>query len=74
MPQTGRHKLCGLYVPATVCNVFSTARFTNRKKKKKNAIAFAIAIAFGKNSGRQNFKWDEMRAHLVACFIFINSM
>lgn len=32
------------------------------------AIAFATAIAFGQNPGRQNFKQEEMRAHLVNCF------
>ena len=32
------------------------------------AIAFASAIAFGKNPGMQNLKQDEMRAHLVVCF------
>ena len=32
------------------------------------AIAFATAIAFGQNAGRQNFKQQEMRAHLVSCF------
>ena len=31
-------------------------------------IAFATAIVFGKNPGRQDLKQDEMRAHLVACF------
>ena len=32
------------------------------------AIAFAVAIAFGVNPGRQNFNQDMMRAHLVRCF------
>ena len=33
-----------------------------------HAIAFAIAIAFGQNTSRQNFKQEEMRVHLVNCF------
>ena len=32
------------------------------------AIAFATAIAFDRNPSRQNFKQEEMRAHLVNCF------
>ena len=32
------------------------------------AIAFAVALAFGANPGRQNFKQAMMRAHLVRCF------
>ena len=32
------------------------------------AIAFAVALAFGSNPGRQNFDQDAMRAHLVRCF------
>ena len=32
------------------------------------SIAFATAIAFGQNPSRQNFKQEEMRAHLVNCF------
>ena len=31
-------------------------------------IAFAVALAFGANPGRQNFKQAMMRAHLVRCF------
>ena len=32
------------------------------------AIAFATAIAFDQNPSRQNFKQEDMRAHLVNCF------